>query len=354
MGAVPRLECHHKRPIVTSGPLFYRQRVRMTSKNRRKAIIAARSAQARLNANAKRVSELRSYDQASVSRLSDANLVRVAMHLGKEFDDAKKRVAVEQKAAYLNVPKIKLSQRDMMYLSRPLISDQQIASAPSKKRHVLRQQQKRRLEAREKLQRAIRYNKVRQDRSVAVQRGLEISGAVVGDVGIASGGSYGDNRQNAIADRTNVLSDKDFIVSADRGMIVAEILDVADVLGKPLKRADRTVPKSYKNVSDVTSRKGLAFDARQDLDIQRRIEGLMGSRMARRWARMSKKERTLLKITTGLQRVLMDSVTYDHSVSKNGGKRIVYKYANDSAMDKAEAQQMVKDYFDFADRIIRR
>ena len=130
---------------------------------------------------------------------------------------------------------------------------------------------------------------------------------------------------------------------------------MADALGKPLKRAERVVPKSYKNVSDdVTSRKGLAFDARQDLDIQRRIEGLMGSRMARRWARMSKKERTLLKITTGLQRVLQDSVNYDHSVSKNGGKRIVYKYANDSAMDKAEAQQMVKDYFDFADRIIRR
>ena len=69
---------------------------------------------------------------------------------------------------------------------------------------------------------------------------------------------------------------------------------------------------------------------------------------------MSKKERTLLKITTGLQRVLMDSVNYDHSVMKNGSKRIVYKYANDSAMDKAEAQQMVKDYFDFADRVIKR
>lgn len=326
----------------------------MVSKSRRKAIIAARSAQARLNANTKRVSELRSYDQSSVSRLSDANLVRVAMRLGKEFDSAKKRVAMEQKAAYLNVPKIKLSQRDMMYLKRPLISDQQIASAPSKKRHVLRQQQKRRLEAREKLQRGIRYNKVRQDRSVAVQRGLEISGAVVGDMGVASGGSYGDNRQNAIADRTNVLSDKDFIVSSDRGTIVAEILDVADALGKPLKKAERAIPKSYKNVSDAISRKGLAFDARQDLDIQRRIEGLMGSKMARRWARMSKKERTLLKITTGLQRVLMDAVTYDHSVTKNGSNRIVYRYANDSAMDKAEAQQMVSDYFDFADRIIKR
>ena len=326
----------------------------MTSKNRRKAIVAARSAQARLNASMKHVSELKSYDQSSVSRLSDANLVRVAMRLGKEFDSAKKRVAMEQKAAYLNVPKIKLSQRDMMYLRRPLISDQQIASAPSKKRHVLRQQQKRRLEAREKLQRGIRYNKVRQDRSVAVQRGLEISGAVVGDMGIASGGSYGDNRQNAIADRTNVLSDRDFIVSSDRGTIVAEILDVADALGKPLKKSERSIPKSYKNVPDVTSRKGLAFDARQDLDIQRRIEGLMGSKMARRWARMSKDERKLLKITTGLQRVLMDAVTYDHSVKKNGSARIVYKYANDSSMDKAEAQQMVRDYFDFADRIIKR
>lgn len=327
----------------------------MVSKSRRKAIIAARSAQARLNASAKHVSELRSYDQSSVSRLSDANLVRVAMHLGKEFDSAKKRVAMEQKAAYLNVPKIKLSQRDMMYLRRPLISDQQIASAPSKKRHVLRQQQKRRLEAREKLQRGIRYNKVRQDRSVAVQRGLEISGAVVGDMGVASGGSYGDNRQNAIADRTNVLTDRDFIVSSDRGTIVAEILDVADALGKPLKKAERALSKTYKNVSDsVLKARGLAFDARQDLDIQRRIEGLMGSKMARRWARMSKKERTLLKITTGLQRVLMDSVTYDHAVKKNGIERIVYRYANDSAMDKAEAQQMVKDYFDFADRIIKR
>lgn len=321
---------------------------RKSGRNRR-AIVAIRSQQARLNAQNRVVTSLKSYDETAIGRLSDANLIRVAVSLGRELDARKEQVRNEAQREYFNVPVVRLTKRDMMYASRPLISDQQIASAPSGKRHVLRQQQRRRAEAREKLRRQHQYAALRVHRSIEQQRLRESRGENIAETGVPTTVMQGDERFNRLLTNTNVLKDAQFVASMPREALVHEMADVADVLGKSLKRADRQRTRRYGNVATGKDIGPIGSKRRREYEdsvIYRKLSGALGTTMGRKYLRMNEKQRRQLRITTGFLGYLDNIVTSPKGDKSKGLPH--FQFVNDRKKDVDEAKRTINDFMEMA------
>ena len=92
-----------------------------------------------------------------LGNLSAQQLEQVARRIGQEFGEQQQALRARDNEPYQVVPDVHVTKLDREMASRPLISDAEIAAAPSKRRKTLRQQQRRRVKARQKIKRAQQF-----------------------------------------------------------------------------------------------------------------------------------------------------------------------------------------------------
>lgn len=312
-------------------------------RQRRKAQVRQRSLQARANEAARPNPTIRSYDEQTLNRLTTTQLRNAAQGLSKDFEHAQNVARTELRKQFYNVPKITITKKDVMYASRPEVTDQQIASAPSKRRKLLRQQQKRHNTAVEKIERANAYNAQLVDRTVKMQRYIEAHGLDVAESGLSESVLQGSTLNNSILRSKNVLKDKKFVKKMSRGELIREMTDVAEKVGKPAKR-ERRKKKNYKNVGKRKGWKTLSRKQKDDFIIYRKLRGAFGSSIARDYMKLSKQERYLLHNSTNFDRLLQKAVKSPPKVVQGKSKKPTFIFANDSSSNKSEVRQQLIDF----------
>ena len=312
-------------------------------RQRRKAQVRQRSLQARANQAARPNPTIRSYDEQTLNSLTTIQLRNVAQGLSKDFEHAQNIAREQTLQRFYNVPKVTITKRDRMYADRPAVTDQQIASAPSKRRKLLRQQQKRHNAAVEKIQRAQNYESQRVDRTVKMQRYMENHGLDVAESGLSESVLQGSTLNNSILRSKNVLKDKNFVSKMSRGELIREITDVAEKVGKPAKK-ERRKKKNYRNVGKRKGWKALSRKQKDDFIIYRKLRGAFGSNIARDYMKLSKQERYLLHNSTNFDRLLQKAVKSPPKVVQEKSKKPTFIFANDSSSNKNEVRQQLIDF----------
>lgn len=314
-------------------------------RQRRKAQVRQRSLQARANESARINPNIRSYDENTLNKLTTKQLHYVARGLSKDFDHAQNVAKKEALNQFYNVPKINITKRDIMYAARPEVTDQQIASAPSKRRKLLRQQQKRHNAAVQKIERANDYNSRLVDRNIKMQRYIESHGLDVAESGLSESVLQGSTLNNSIIRSKNVLKDENFLKKMSRGELIREITDVAEKVGKPAKK-ERRKKKSYKNVGKQKGWKALSRKEKDDFIIYRKLRGAFGIKFANDYMRLSKRDRYLLHNSTNFDRILQRAVKSPPKIVQGKSKKPTFIFANDSSSDKGEVRQQLIDFMD--------
>ena len=312
-------------------------------RQRRKAQVRQRSLQARANEAARPNPTIRSYDEQTLNKLTTTQLRNVAQGLSKDFENAQNVAREQTLQRFYNVPKVTITKRDRMYADRPVVTDQQIASAPSKRRKLLRQQQKRHNAAVDKIQRAQNYESQRIDLTVKMQRYMENHGLDVAESGLSESVLQGSTLNNSILRSKNVLKDKKFVSKMSRGELIREMTDVAEKVGKPAKK-ERRKKKNYKNVGKRKGWKALSRKQKDDFIIYRKLRGAFGSKIARDYMKLSKQERYLLHNSTNFDRLLQKAVKSPPKVVQGKSKKPTFIFANDSSSNKSEVRQQLIDF----------
>ena len=312
-------------------------------RQRRKAQVRQRSLQARANEAARPNPTIRSYDEQTLNKLTTTQLRNVAQGLSKDFENAQNVAREQTLQRFYNVPKVTITKRDRMYADRPVVTDQQIASAPSKRRKLLRQQQKRHNAAVDKIQRAQNYESQRIDLTVKMQRYMENHGLDVAESGLSESVLQGSTLNNSILRSKNVLKDKKFVSKMSRGDLIREMTDVSEKVGKPAKK-ERRKKKNYKNVGKRKGWKALSRKQKDDFIIYRKLRGAFGSKIARDYMKLSKQERYLLHNSTNFDRLLQKAVKSPPKVVQGKSKKPTFIFANDSSSNKSEVRQQLIDF----------
>ena len=312
-------------------------------RQRRKAQVRQRSLQARANQAARPNPTIRSYDEQTLNRLTTTQLRNVAQGLSRDFEHAQNVAREQTLQRFYNVPKVTITKRDRMYADRPVVTDQQIASAPSKRRKLLRQQQKRHNAAVDKIQRAQNYESQRIDRTVKMQRYMENHGLDVAESGLSESVLQGSTLNNSILRSKNVLKDKNFVSKMSRGELIREMTDVAEKVGKPAKR-QRRKKKEYKNVGKKKGWESLNSREKDDFIIYRKLRGAFGSKLANSYQKLSKAQKYLLHNITNFDRFIQMVIHSPDKILKRKSKKPTFVFANDSKIDKENAQQQIVDF----------
>jgi len=213
----------------------------MTKKrNRRGHVKARQAAQARA---ARNIKQLGAYSHSNLAKTADQQLVNIAKTLGKEWERQKQQTITQAKnTPYHALTAERPTRKDLMFASRAPIADAQINAEPiPKRRKLLRQQQRRINDARQKIN---AWNKAQAapKKSVYEQRVDEIRGV--------TGESFGRNQiiPSKLTDflqMENVLADEAFVRAQLKGGHRNELLDqmhdAAEILGL---RTEQTKPQS--------------------------------------------------------------------------------------------------------------
>ena len=213
----------------------------MTKKrNRRGHVKARQAAQARA---ARNIKQLGAYSHSNLAKTADQQFVNIAKTLGKEWERQKQQTITQAKnTPYHALTAERPTRKDLMFASRAPIADAQINAEPiPKRRKLLRQQQRRINDARQKIN---AWNKAQAapKKSVYEQRVDEIRGV--------TGESFGRNQiiPSKLTDflqMENVLADEAFVRAQLKGGHRNELLDqmhdAAEILGL---RTEQTKPQS--------------------------------------------------------------------------------------------------------------
>lgn len=92
-----------------------------------------------------------------LGKLSAQQFEQVARRIGQEFGEQQQALRARDNEPYQVAPDVHVTKLDRELAARPLIADAEIAAAPSKRQKTLRQQQRRRVEARQKIKRAQQF-----------------------------------------------------------------------------------------------------------------------------------------------------------------------------------------------------
>ena len=285
-------------------------------RQQRRETIRARSQQARLN------ERLRDYSTGRIPAINDRNLGKLTV---RQLEQVAGRVAqkVEERQAALRArdarifqatPGVTITKLDRELADRPLITDEQIDNAPSKRRKTLRQQQRRRVQAREKIKRARQYNAFNmQQYTVAELRDLESRGESPFEV---LGGRiiYETPEDNLIRSRKNVLANKTWVREkirhGRRDELEAYVKAYAGVAGmKPIDLRD-FLPSSLRSENF----RPLTLDYRSGV-YEQKLES-MGVTIAARYSRLSSRAKIWLLENTPFMSLLDESTHYDESQKK--------------------------------------
>lgn len=286
-------------------------------KNNRRANNLKRNAAIR-SAQVRREQAVRDYStghlpkqitETFLGKLSAPQLEQVARRIGQEFGEQQQALRARDNEPYQVVPDIHITKFDREMAARPLITDAAIASAPSKRRKTLRQQQRRRIEARQKIKRAQQFEALSMARyTVGEIREMERAGESPFDVlGTHTvGGSARDeltrNRANVFGSERGISHARVMIREGDRRRLEREILEYAGLIGRaPLHAGTGKVPKNEgASGFDRVAQQLEAFD----------------SNIAQKFASLSNRQKRWLMNNTNFSTVVREAAWYNDKTHK--------------------------------------
>lgn len=286
-------------------------------KNNRRANNLKRNAAIR-SAQVRREQAVRDYStghlpkqitETFLGKLSAQQLEQVARRIGQEFGERQQALRARDNEPYQVAPDVHITKLDRDLAARPLITDAEITAAPSKRRKTLRQQQRRRIEARRKIKRAQQFNALTLARyTVAEMREMERAGESPLDVlGVHSVG--GSARDELTRSRVNILG-SDRGISHLRAMARegrrnrAEelVLEYAGFIGRAkLQAGTKTIPKN-EGTSDFGK-------------VEQRLEAF-DQNIARKFASLSNRQKRWLINNTNFSAVVREAVWYNDKTHK--------------------------------------
>ena len=226
-----------------------------------------------------------------LGKLSAQQLEQVARRIGQEFGEQQQALRARDNEPYQVVP------------------DAEIAAAPSKRRKTLRQQQRRRLEARRKIKRAQQFEALSMARyTVGEVREMELAGESPFDVlGTHTvGGSARDeltrNRANVFGTERGMSHARAMIRGGNRKRLEREILEYAGLIERaPLRAGNKKIPQS-EGVSD--------FDR-----VEQQLEAFDSS-VAQKFASLSNRQKRWLMNNTNFSTVVREATWYNDKTHK--------------------------------------
>ena len=244
-----------------------------------------------------------------LGKLSAQQLEQVARRIGQEFGEQQQALRARDNEPYQVVPDVHVTKLDREMAARPLITDAEIAAAPAKRRKTLRQQQRRRVEARQKIKRAQQFEALSMARyTVGEVREMERAGESPFDVlGTHTvGGSARDeltrNRANVFGTERGISHARAMIRDGNRRKLEREILEYAGLVGRaPLRAGARKIPHS-EGVSD--------FDR-----VEQQLEAFDSS-VAQKFASLSNRQKRWLMNNTNFSTVVREATWYNDKAHK--------------------------------------
>lgn len=244
-----------------------------------------------------------------LGRLSVQQLEQVARRIGQEFGEQQQALRARDSEPYQVVPDVHITKLDRELAARPLITDAEIAAAPSKRRKTLRQQQRRRIEARRKIKRAQQFEALSMaNYTVGEIREMERAGESPFDVlGTHTvGGSARDeltrNRANVFGSERGISHARMMIREGGRSRLEREILEYAGLVGRaPLHAGTGKIPEN-EGVAD--------FDR-----IEQQLEAF-DANVARKFASLSNRQKRWLMNNTNFSVVVREATWYNDKTHK--------------------------------------
>lgn len=247
--------------------------------------------------------------EAFLGRLSAQQLEQVARRIGQEFGEQQQALRARDDEPYQVVPDVQITKLDKEMAARPLITDAEIANAPSKRRKTLRQQQRRRIEARRKIKRAQQFDALSMARyTVGEMREMERAGESPFDVlGTHTvGGSARDDltrsRANVFGTERGISHARAMIRDGNREKLKQEILEYAGLVGRaPLRAGTKWIPED----------EGAADFGR----VEQQLEAFDSS-VAQKFASLSDRQKRWLMNNTNFSAVVREATWYNDKAHK--------------------------------------
>ena len=286
-------------------------------KNNRRANDLKRNAAIR-SAQVRREQAVRDYStghlpkqitETFLGKLSAQQLEQVARRIGREFGEQQQALRARDNEPYQVVPDIHITKFDRELAARPLITDEEIVAAPTKRRKTLRQRQRRRIEARRKIKRAQQFEALSMAQyTVSEVREMERAGESPFDVlGTHTvGGSARDeltrNRANVFGSERGISHARMMIREGGRRRLEREILEYAGLIGRaPLYAGTGKVPKNEG---------GSGFDR-----VAQQLEAF-DSNIAQKFASLSNRQKRWLINNTNFSTVVREAAWYNDKTHK--------------------------------------
>ena len=325
----------------------------------RKQHIATLSAQARTSEAQRNITTLNQVNMDKLDNLTVPQLRQAAQLYGAKQEARKAQIVKAAQEDYYNVPVVHVTKLDQDMASRPLISDAEIASAPAKRQKTLRQQQRRRVAAREKLGRAREYNALRQSRTVEQQQWRERHGLDAPNPNVMSHALSGSRELRDMLNTVNVLNNPDFVKGMPVQTLKKELKDAAKRVKSPSGRQRDELDKSYKKAKRERSKKRVKQKKTQLQYLrflrQTQLKGALGKDVAHQFSRLSNRQvRWLMNNTSfgkAVRNFIGNSPEYEswEAVRKNA-KNKKFKFVSESEKQKANAKKQILDFFEMAKR----
>lgn len=244
-----------------------------------------------------------------LGKLSVQQLEQVSRRIGQEFGEQQQALRARDDEPYQVVPDVRITKLDREMAARPLITDAEIANAPSKRRKTLRQQQRRRIEARRKIKRAQQFDALSMaSYTVGEVREMERAGESPFDVlGTHTvGGSARDDlmrsRANVFGTERGISRARAMIRDGGRGELERELLEYAGLVGRaPLRAGSRRIPES-EGVTDFGR-------------VEQQLEAFDSS-VARKFGSLSDRQKRWLMNNTNFSAVVREATWYNDKAHK--------------------------------------
>lgn len=244
-----------------------------------------------------------------LGKLSAQQLEQVARRIGQEFGEQQQALRARDNEPYQVVPDVHITKLDRELAARPLITDAEIAAAPSKRRKTLRQQQRRRIEAREKIKRAQQFEALSMARyTVGEIREMERAGESPFDVlGTHTvGGSARDEltrtRANVFGSERGISHARMMIREGGRRKLEREILEYAGLIGRaPLHAGAGKIPES----------EGVSYFDR----VEQQLEAFDSS-ISQKFASLSNRQKRWLINNANFSTVVREAAWYNDKTHK--------------------------------------
>lgn len=244
-----------------------------------------------------------------LGKLSAQQLEQVARRIGQEFGEQQQALRARDNEPYQVVPDVHITKLDREMAARPLITDAEIAAAPTKRRKTLRQQQRRRVEARQKIKRAQQFEALSMARyTVGEVREMERAGESPFDVlGTHTvGGSARDeltrNRANVLGSQRGISHLRMLIREGRRDRAQEIVLEYAGFVGRAkLQAGTKTIPKS-EGVTDFN-------------EVEQRLEAFDVS-VDQKFASLSNRQKRWLINNTNFSTVVREATWYNDKTHK--------------------------------------